>query len=43
MIINKGGCEIERIEEYDTIASILNDVNSGADNRNSRYFEGMYA
>ena len=42
MIIYKGGTEIERIEEYDTIAAILNDCNSSADNRSSRNFEGMY-
>jgi len=28
LIISKGGTEIERIEEYDTIAAILNDMNS---------------
>ena len=33
LIIYKGGTEIERIEEYDTIAAILNDVNSSYDNR----------
>jgi len=27
MIIYKGGTEIERIEEYDTISAILNDMN----------------
>jgi hypothetical protein len=39
----KAGTEIERIEEYDTLAAILNDMNSGTDNRLSRYGEGMYA
>ena len=43
MIIYKGGTEIERIEEYDTIAAILNDMNCSNDNRLSRYMEGMYS
>ena len=43
MILSKGGTEIERIEEYDTIAAILNDMNGSNDNRTSRYFEGMYS
>ena len=43
MIIYKGGTEIERIEEYDTLAAILNDMNSSADNRAARYYEGMYS
>jgi hypothetical protein len=42
LIIYKGGTEIERIEEYDTIGCILNDMNSSFDNRTARYFEGMY-
>ena len=42
MILSKGGTEIERIEEYDVIASILNDMNGSLDNRLSRYYEGMY-
>lgn len=33
MILYKGGTEIERIEEYDTIAAILNDVHGSADNK----------
>ena len=41
-MIYKSGTEIERIEEYDTIAAMLNDINSGFDNRSSRNFEGMY-
>mgnify|MGYP003337392919 CR=1 FL=1 len=43
MIIYKGGTEIERVEEYDTIAAILNDMNGDVSNRLSRYSEGMYA
>ena len=43
MIIYKGGTEIERIEEYDILASILNDMNGDVSNRLSRYSEGMYA
>ena len=38
----KGGTEIERVEEYDTLGSILNDMNCSGDDRISRYFEGMY-
>jgi hypothetical protein len=41
LIIYKSGVELERIEEYDTIAAILNDVNTSFDNRASRNFEGM--
>lgn len=43
MIIYKGGTEIERVEEYDTIAAILNDMNGDVSNRLSRYSEGMYS
>jgi len=43
LVIFKGGVEIERIEEYDTLAAILNDMNCDFFNRTSRYFEGMYA
>jgi len=43
MIIYKGGTEIERVEEYDTIGAILNDMNGDVSNRLSRYSEGMYA
>ena len=43
MIIDKGGTEIERVEDYDTIAAILNDMNGDVSNRLSRYSEGMYA
>jgi len=43
MIIYKGGTEIERVEEYDTISAILNDMNGDVSNRLSRYSEGMYA
>ncbi len=43
MIIYKGGTEIERVEEYDTLAAILNDMNGDVSNRLSRYSEGMYA
>ncbi len=43
MIIYKGGTEIERVEEYDVLASILNDMNGDVSNRLSRYSEGMYA
>tara|TARA_R110001606_G_scaffold128425_1_gene262971 strand:+ start:6866 stop:6997 length:132 start_codon:yes stop_codon:yes gene_type:complete len=43
LIIYKGGTEIERVEEYDTISAILNDMNCSQDNRNSRLYEGMYA
>ena len=42
MIIYKGGTEIERVEEYDTISAILNDMNGDVSNRLSRYSEGMY-
>jgi hypothetical protein len=43
LILYKGGTEIERIEEYDTIAAILNDVHGSNDNRSVRSFEGMNA
>jgi hypothetical protein len=43
LIISKTGVEIERIEEYDTIAAILNDMHCSNDNRMSRCFEGMYS
>lgn len=43
MIIYKGGTEIERVEEYDTIGAILNDMNSAGENRLCRSFEGMYS
>lgn len=43
MIIYKAGTEIERVEEYDTLASILNDMNGDVGNRLSRYYEGMYS
>jgi len=33
LIVYKGGTEIERIEEYDIIAAILNDVHGSNDNR----------
>jgi hypothetical protein len=41
MIIYNKGTEIERIEEYDTISAILNDMNSCDYNRLSRSFEGL--
>lgn len=33
MIISHNGNELERIEEYDTVAAMLNDANSSIDNR----------
>ncbi len=33
MILYKGGTEIERIEEYDVLAAMLNDMNGDLNNR----------
>ena len=41
MILTTNGVEIERIEEYDTIAALLYDVNCPEDLKGVRTHEGV--
>jgi len=41
LLISNKGVEIERIEEYDTIACFLNDMGYTPEQRNARLHEGM--
>ena len=41
MIISNSGTELERIEEYDTLSSVLIDMAYSPESRSTRKFEGI--